>query len=203
MQLGPLGTNCYIIYVDNQALIVDPGGDAEKVIAFVEQHDLIPQAIILTHAHFDHIGAVQEIREHYKLEVYLHEQEKHWLEDPVLNRSILMGTELKANAPDQLLVPGEVNIGSFHFKVLHTPGHSPGSTSFVFFKEKFVIAGDVLFRSGVGRTDLPQGDFKQLENSIRNHLYQLPDEFVVYPGHGPKTTIGEEKRTNPFFSITG
>lgn len=199
MSLGPLGTNCYVVYDDRNALIIDPGGEANIITDFLDEEKLSPQAILLTHAHFDHIGAVEDLRFFYGLDVYLHKNEASWLEEPRLNGSIsFTGEEIKTKQAEYILEPGEIRIASFTFEVVHTPGHSPGSVSFIFKDEGFVIAGDVLFQQGIGRTDLPGGDMKQLETSIRKHLYQLDNTFVVYPGHGPRTTIGNEKANNPF-----
>lgn len=200
LSLGPLGTNCYIVSTDNKALIVDPGGDAAKVDAYLTEHNLTPLAILLTHAHFDHIGAVHDVRHKYDIDVYLHTNESEWLENPELNRSILMGDEfvVSTDKPDQILTPGELTIGPFNFEVIHTPGHSPGSVSFIFHDDQYIVSGDVLFHQGIGRTDLPGGSLDVLANSIINKLYKLPDEFAVYPGHGIQTTIGSEKTNNPF-----
>lgn len=200
MPLGPLGTNCYIVSNENNSLIFDPGGDAYKVIEYLTENSLTAEAILLTHAHFDHIGAVEELRNYFNINVYLHEEEALWLANPALNGSLsFTGEEVNAKEPDIYLKTGKLKIGSFALDVLYTPGHSPGSVSFLFNDQSFVISGDVLFHQGIGRTDLPGGDFSQLENSIRNDLYQLPDSFAVYPGHGPQTTIGSEKKYNPFF----
>ncbi|PAV29070.1 hypothetical protein CIL05_13935 [Virgibacillus profundi] len=200
MSLGPLGTNCYIVYNDQTALIVDPGGESNLIIDFLDERRLSAAAILLTHAHFDHIGAVDKLRTFYDIEVYLHEKEASWLENPSLNRSVFFtGDEIKTKSPEHILKPGWMEVGPFAFEVIHTPGHSPGSVSFVFAEDLYVISGDVLFQQGIGRTDLPGGDMKQLELSIRNHLYKLDDSFAVYPGHGPKTNIAFEKQHNPFF----
>lgn len=197
--LGPLGTNCYIVYKDSEALIVDPGGDAGQVISFLEKNSIKPLGILLTHAHFDHIGAVDELRNYYSLDVFLHENEKDWLANAELNRSLLFtGTGFTTREPDQLIHPGLKRMGSFQFDVIHTPGHSPGSVTFVFEKEHFIISGDVLFQGGVGRTDLPGGDFNQLVHTLREKIYKLPEDFTVLPGHGGQTNIGAEKRTNPY-----
>lgn len=202
MSVGPLGANCYILHKEKEALIVDPGGDAETIIEKIESQDLKPQAILLTHAHFDHIGAVEEVRNHFNIDVYLHEQEKDWLQESKLNRSRLFtGKDIIAGAPDHILKVGRLHIGCFSLDVLHTPGHSPGSVSFVFNEEEKVISGDALFYQGIGRTDLPGGNREELEASIKQELYTLRDTFTVYPGHGPNTTIGSEKRYNPFVYI--
>lgn len=202
MSLGPLGTNCYLLYDSENALIVDPGGDAEQIMAFLDEKQVVPQAILLTHAHFDHIGAVDTLRKHYQLDVYLHENEADWLEESRLNRSLLFtGQDIVTDAPDHLLHAGKMEIATFAFEVLHTPGHSPGSVSFVFEADQIVLSGDALFYQGIGRTDLPGGDKDELVNSIKNELYTLEEKFVVYPGHGPMTSIGAEKTSNPFVYI--
>ena len=201
LSLGPLGTNCYIISKDQQALIIDPGGDADKVKHYLEEHNLMPLAILLTHAHFDHIGAVHELRTSLNLDVYLHQNEANWIEEPELNRSILfLGTSgaIKTIPPEHILQEGTLQIGTFNFEVVHTPGHSPGSVTFIFHDEGFIVSGDVLFHQGIGRTDIPEGSITVLAESISKHLYTLPEHFVVYPGHGVKTTIGEEMYTNPY-----
>ncbi|SDB99313.1 Glyoxylase, beta-lactamase superfamily II [Pelagirhabdus alkalitolerans] len=199
MSLGQLGTNGYIIYQENSALIIDPGADEERIKYFVEQHQLNPKAILLTHAHFDHIGAVDAIRDKYNIPVYLHEDESDWLEDPKLNSSVLFPLgDITARRADYGLSEGIMEIDGFKFEVRHTPGHSPGGVIFVFDEEDFVIAGDSLFNGGIGRTDLPGGDYQVLQSSIKNQLYTLPDHFQVLPGHGDVTTIEKEKRSNPF-----
>ncbi|WP_174613800.1 MBL fold metallo-hydrolase [Virgibacillus ihumii] len=204
LSLGPLGTNCYIIYHDKEALVIDPGGDAESVITFLNEKEIKPLAILLTHAHFDHIGGVESLRDTYDINVYIHSLEDDWLEDPNLNGSkLFMGNEIQTRKAEVYLEPGKLQIGGFSFEIIHTPGHSPGSVSLVFHGQQTVIGGDVLFNRGIGRTDLPGGDVKQLENSIRNSLYKLPETYTVLPGHGPKTTIGNEMQHNPFFPLDG
>jgi len=199
MSLGPLGANCYIVFKGKEALIIDPGSEPQAIANAIDQLELKPQAILLTHAHFDHIGAVDEIRKRYQIDVYIHEDEKDWLQDSGLNRSRLFtGEDIVTCPAEHHLHEGKMELGSFSLEVLHTPGHSPGSVSFVFHDDEKVISGDALFFQGIGRTDLPGGDREVLENSIKNHLYQLPDTYTVYPGHGPNTTIGSEKQNNPF-----
>ncbi|MGP4065090.1 MBL fold metallo-hydrolase [Oceanobacillus sp. M65] len=200
LSLGPIRTNCYIIHKEGNALIIDPGGNPEKVMALMEDLILTPKAILLTHAHFDHIGAVQELREKYQIDVYLHSEESNWLQDASLNGSLgLMGQEITTYEADHELREGDIEMYGFKFEIRHTPGHSPGSVSFVFPDQSIVISGDVLFKQGIGRTDLTGGDINVLEKSIRNKLYNLNDGYTVFPGHGSETTIGFEKHQNPFF----
>lgn len=202
MSLGPLGANCYLIYNGEDALVIDPGGEAEVIVQEIQSKKLRPLAILLTHAHFDHIGAVDEIRNKYDIKVYVHENEADWLSESRLNRSELFtGESIVTSPPDAFLEIGNMKIGSFEFEIIHTPGHSPGSVSIAFHHTKKVLSGDALFYQGIGRTDLPGGDAQQLEKSIKENLYTLDDTYAVYPGHGPSTTIGAEKRNNPFVYI--
>lgn len=199
--LGPLGTNCYIVSHQNSCLIFDPSGEPEVIKQFIEEENLTPQGILLTHAHFDHIGALHELRHTYNVDVYLHPNEKNWLETAELNRSTVFFGEngsIQTEAPDVLLTEGSLTIAPFKFEVIHTPGHSPGSATFIFKEDGFIISGDVLFHNGVGRTDLPEGNMEELAHSISTKLYRLPDETQVYAGHNIPTTIGQEKHENPF-----
>ncbi|NIK13392.1 MBL fold metallo-hydrolase [Alkalibacillus almallahensis] len=200
LSLGIIGTNCYILAQEEQALIIDPGGDAHEIINYINHYDLQPQAILLTHAHFDHIGAVDEVRDYFGLNVYIHENERDWLVDPALNGSewFTLGHIAASKRADGYLNEGSCSIGSFSFQILHTLGHSPGSVSFWFEQESVLIAGDTLFQLGIGRTDLPFGNHDELIHSINTKLLTLPDETTAYPGHGPQTTIGVEKMNNPF-----
>ena len=202
MELGPIQTNCYIISNDaKECLIFDPGEEAGKVIAFLQKKQLTPIAILLTHAHFDHIGAVDALREKYAIPAYLHKLEKDWLSKPSLN-----GSGKYAMVPDYRLKDADIllddekqlNIGGFKLDVFHTPGHSPGSLSYSFGQEGFAIVGDTLFRGSIGRTDLVDGSEKKLLKSINDSLLTLPEHMILYPGHGPETTPEQEKRTNPF-----
>ncbi|MBT2754744.1 MBL fold metallo-hydrolase [Mesobacillus foraminis] len=203
LPLGPLQTNCYILSNrNNSCLIIDPGEEAEKVFRYLNQKKLKPAAILLTHAHFDHIGAVEPIRGKYSVPVYLHTQEKKWLSDPVLNGSRLFGMgEVKAEPADYLLSGNQdLSIGEFTFTVLETPGHSPGSISFYFQEAGLVASGDALFQGSIGRTDLPGGSHETLLKSIHKKLLVMPEETLVLSGHGPVTTIGQEMDSNPFLN---
>ncbi|MBB5180860.1 glyoxylase-like metal-dependent hydrolase (beta-lactamase superfamily II) [Planomicrobium koreense] len=202
MELGPVQTNCYIISNDaKECLIFDPGEEADKIIGFLQKKQLTPVAILLTHAHFDHIGAVDTLREKYEIPAYLHKLEKEWLGKPNLNGSgkYSMVPDYRLKDAD-ILLDGEkqLEINGFKMDVFHTPGHSPGSVSYSFGQEGFAIVGDTLFRGSIGRTDLVDGSEKKLLQSINDSLLTLPEHMILYPGHGPETTPEQEKRSNPF-----
>lgn len=201
--LGPIQTNCYLIYNHNkECLVIDPGEEGDRIIVEIEKSNGKPLAILLTHAHFDHIGAVDQVRNHFDIPVHIHEAEHEWLGNADLNGSSRYpGLPLVENKEaDQFLKEGELQIGSFRLEVRHTPGHSPGSVSFIFKEAQMAVVGDTLFRGSIGRTDLSGGDTKTLLQSIHDKLLTLDDEFIVYPGHGPSTTPDEEKDMNPFLN---
>lgn len=202
--LGPIQTNAYVLTnSEGDALIFDPGGDADTLIHWLNENQLKPLAILLTHAHFDHIGAVDDVRDAFSLPVYLHKEEENWLGDPELNRStaFLGRTKVTAKPAEHILTKEQpLQIGSFTCDVLETPGHSPGSVSFYFKEEDIVFSGDALFAGSVGRTDLPGGNHQQLIASINSKLMELPEETIVACGHGPTTTISAEMDSNPFLN---
>lgn len=199
---GPVMENCYLIYNDQGLLIVDPGAEPQRLISEINKTGEKPAAILLTHTHYDHIGAVDPLRDFYQVPVYVSPLEQDWLQDPLMNLSGLGRhddmEDITAAPADELFELKEYTIAGMTFKVVPTPGHSIGSVSFVF--DDFVVSGDALFRGSIGRTDLPTGNMEQLLHSIVSELFTLPDEFPVYPGHGEATTIEHEKRTNPFFN---
>ncbi|MCP8967123.1 MBL fold metallo-hydrolase [Ectobacillus ponti] len=204
LPLGPLQTNAYVIRnEEKECLIFDPGHEGEKLLGYLRQEGLQPLAVLLTHAHFDHIGAVDAVREAYHIPVYLHEEEAEWLADPSLNGSALfmMNRAVTAGPADELIT-GKANlkIGPFSLEVRETPGHSPGSVSYYMAEAGLVVSGDALFQMSIGRTDLPGGSFPELIGSIEEKLFTLPEETVVLCGHGPETTIGFEKAKNPFLT---
>jgi hydroxyacylglutathione hydrolase len=198
--LGPLQTNAYLLQDEEagKAVIIDPGSRPAALIRRIEHLEI--EAILLTHAHFDHIGGLDEIRKLKGCPVYVHPLEAEWLGSPKLNGSLMwpeISEPVVTDPAEYDLTHGQtLSLLGESFKVYHTPGHSPGSVSFLCGKHLF--AGDVLFREGVGRTDLYGGRENDLVNSIRNTLYRLDDDVKVYPGHGPRTTIGYERSHNPY-----
>ncbi len=200
--VGPLQCNCVIIgdRVSGKAIVVDPGGDVEKIVAILERENLKLVQIIHTHAHLDHILASGVLKEKTGAELYLHEGDR-FLWDGVAQQCMAFGVpSVSLPEPDHALRDDE-DLGCVDGVCLHTPGHTPGSMSFWFEPAKLLVAGDTLFRRSVGRTDFPGGDFAVLQQSIQDRLYKLDDGARVITGHGPDTTIGEEKQENPFVRI--
>ncbi|TLS36336.1 MBL fold metallo-hydrolase [Pseudalkalibacillus caeni] len=202
--VGPIQANAYILWNNQkEALIIDPGAEGTRIAEEIKQNDLKPLAILLTHAHFDHIGGVDVLRDRYNLPVYLHQNERDWLEDPAQNGSAIfpMVEDIAVKPADKTIEKESFyEIGGFSFDVYETPGHSPGSVSFHFKDDNAVFSGDALFAGSIGRTDLPGGNHDQLINSIHKKLLVLPEETLVLSGHGPETTIGQEMEVNPFLN---
>lgn len=199
LEVGSLGTNCYIAYCENtkKAVIIDPGGDAAKILAAVSREGLLVEAIINTHGHADHVLANVKLQEATGAPIWIHSADADMLGSGSRNLSAFLGGATSCGKADRLLTDGEVlPIGDFSLTVLHTPGHTPGGISLLF--DKTVFVGDTLFAESIGRTDFPGGSYSQLINSIKTKLMTLDDEVKAYPGHGPATTIGWERRQNPF-----
>lgn len=201
--LGPIQTNAYVITNDNnEAIIIDPGEEGDRLISMIESQEATPLAVLLTHAHFDHIGAVDAVRDNWSIPAYIHHNEKDWLNDPDKNGSSffpMIERDIRTRDADHIIEgEGKLHIGGFSFEIFETPGHSPGSVSFYDQKNSIVFSGDALFAGSIGRTDLPGGDQDELIDSIEAKLLTLPEETVVAPGHGPETTIDAERDSNPF-----
>lgn len=200
--LGALWTNCYLVWDDNgEAFAVDPGGPADEVAGFIEDNKLKLNWIILTHGHGDHIGGISDLRHKSLNGVAVHEKDADYLTSACKNFSTYTGTPVEFAKADRLLNDGDLlKIGEMEVKVIFTPGHTQGGISLLASQgeEKLLFSGDTLFARSVGRTDLPGGDEETLVQSLRK-LNKLPSGLKVYPGHGPDTTIGDEKRHNPYW----
>lgn len=197
--VGPLDTNCYVVYCKEtlDCAIIDPGAEAERIFPMIYELGLAPSILLNTHGHLDHIGANRDIKDKFGIPLCIHSLDKPLLESVLQSEmSFFLGAK-ESPAPDRLLQDDDtITIGRSSLRVVHTPGHTPGSLSFL--GEGFLFSGDTLFNGGVGRTDLPGGSTRELETSIRNRILTLPPETVVLPGHGPWTTVGEELESNPF-----
>ena len=203
--LGDFQTNCYVVRADEDAmdcLVVDTGLDGRGLMTFLDQQQLVPTAVVLTHGHADHIVGLQSVRDGYpQIKVYIHKLDAGMLTDAETNLSILTGVPFSTAAADCLLEDGDtVTEAGITLEVLHTPGHTPGGICLYAQQEGVLFAGDTLFADGVGRTDFPGGDSRQLIESIQSKLLGLPDETVVHPGHAMRTTIGRERAHNPFLA---
>lgn len=196
--VGTLDTNCYIVGCEESgdALVIDPGAEPDKILAVLLASGLACRLIVNTHGHADHIMANRAVKEATGAPIAIHKNDAHALSDPVANLSVLVpprAQDAPSPPPDRLLEEGDaVAAGSVRLCVVHTPGHTPGSISLV--GEGLVFSGDTLFAGGgIGRTDFPGGSYETLLDSIEKKLFALPSQTVIYPGHGPSTTIGEER----------
>jgi len=200
LELNPFGSNCYIVGSEStkEGMIIDPGMMAEEILKHVEDLGLKIKVIVLTHAHMDHTGALAEVKEATDAEVAMHADDAPLLRgsNPMMR---MPGVSREPPAPDRLLKEGDViEIGDLHFRVLHTPGHSPGGICLLEKDNEIVFTGDTLFQFSIGRTDFPGGSHDGLVQNINDKLMILSDNTTVCPGHGPDTTIGVERRVNPF-----
>lgn len=198
--VGPMLVNCYILAGDCNcpAIIIDPGYECNKIKQILDKHKLKPAFIINTHAHADHIGCDDK----FDVPVYIHHKDLALLKDPELNLSSLFMSALSIKSKVKTLEDKEdIILDQIKLEVIHTPGHTPGGICLLMHKptNKILFTGDTLFCQGIGRTDFPGADGNLLMQSVRNRLFKLPDDTVIYPGHGPSSTIGEEKKSNPFF----
>lgn len=202
-EVGPFAENTYLLTAGNEALLIDPGFSNEKEFkqfrSELANSGSLLKAVILTHAHIDHVLGLPAVLKAFDIDVYLnHTDLNPWNNISQQARMFGLQADNLDFTPNELPENGAFSIGSFQMDLLYTPGHAPDHVSIYFEDDGVVLAGDTLFKQSVGRTDLYKGDSDLLKKSIRNKLYTLPDETKVYPGHGVLTTIGEEKRNNPF-----
>ncbi len=197
--VGPIETNCYLVSCEKtgKTLVIDPGDEGERILRKLNTLDLKPVLVVNTHGHFDHIGAVGLIVEKTGAKFLIHEDALGFLENAKQDAALFGISLEKPPSPSRFLAEGDIfHSGDIKFTVLHTPGHSPGGICIL--TEGHIFTGDTLFAGSVGRTDLPGGNHRLLIKSIQEKLMKLPDETEVLPGHGPVSTIGREKKINPF-----
>jgi hydroxyacylglutathione hydrolase len=199
--VGPYEVNCYLFWDEatQEGVIIDPGADAGAIVQAVTEYRIAPRAVLLTHGHGDHIGAVREVMNRFDLPLYASADEVPLLTSAAANLSAFMGQAMTTPKPD--VTPADeqlIVLGAVQCRVLATPGHSPGGICFLDETDGVLFCGDVLFQGSIGRTDLPGASHDTLITSIQKKILILPDTVICYPGHGPRTTVGAERRTNPF-----
>ncbi len=199
--VGPLEVNCYILGCEDtrEAAIIDPGDNADEIIKIIEKEDLKPKFIINTHAHFDHVGGVKTIQDHYKIDFLLHKDDLFLIENlDAQATSFGLGNIPKPNVNKFLKDGDKISLRQKVVEVIHTPGHTPGGVCY--YVDNVIFVGDTMFAGSIGRTDFPGSSYEMLIKSIKEKLFPLDDNIIVYTGHGPATTIGNEKRHNPFLT---
>ena len=203
--VSPFATNCYIVgsEVSKQGIIIDPGDEAEAILGRVADLGLDIKLIVLTHGHIDHVGALKAVKEASGAEMAIHADDAKSLRGlrGFLQSVLVPGLSYPVPPPpERLLQDGDsLDVSDLCFKVLHTPGHTPGGISLVLEDHPYVYVGDTLFAGSIGRTDFPGGDYDTLINGVRTKIFPLGDNYTVYPGHGPVTTVAQERKYNPFF----
>lgn len=198
--VGMVGTNCYVISNEetSECFLIDPGAYSDKMITYIRENALKPQAVLLTHGHFDHIMGLDEVLKQFSVPVYAQEQEEILLKDASYNASVSYGLAYTFSGASYIKDGQVLELAGMKIRVIHTPGHTIGGCCYYIEAENVLFSGDTLFHDSVGRTDFPTGSQSQLVRSIREKLLDLPEETVVYPGHMSETTIGHEKKYNPF-----
>jgi len=201
LPVGPLQCNCSVIgdEVTREAMVIDPGDDIEDIAAIIRKHNLKVKQIVITHAHIDHVGGAMKLRALTGAPILLNQNDS-----ALLKLLDVQATWIGMASPGAVKIDGELghgenlSAGSLSASVIHTPGHTEGSVCLYFPAEKLLIAGDTLFAGSIGRTDLPGGSFEKIMQSLHQRVMALPDETIVVPGHGPKTTIADEREGNPY-----
>jgi len=199
LEVGSIGTNCYIAYSDStrHAAVIDPGGNVDDILAIVRQENLKVDCIINTHGHADHVLGNVKLKQATDVEIMIHSKDAEMLPSPEKNLSAYIGPAAACGSGDRLLEEGDtVEVGDLKFSVIHTPGHTPGGICLL--AGTVLFSGDTLFAESIGRTDFPGGSYEQIISSIKDKLMVLDDSTRVLPGHGPETTIGRERKKNPF-----
>ena len=198
--VGMVGTNCYVVSNEetSECFLVDPGAYSDKVIAYIREHELKPQAILLTHGHFDHIMGLDGVLREFPIPVYAQEEEEILLKDASYNASVSYGPAYTFSGASYIKDGQILELAGMTIRAIHTPGHTIGGCCYYIESEHVLFSGDTLFHDSVGRTDFPTGSQSQLVRSIREKLLGLPEETVVCPGHMSETMIGHEKKYNPF-----
>ena len=196
---GAIEENCYLVWDEaNQAVVIDPGDEASKIIDEITKLQLDVKKIILTHGHYDHVGAVNEVKKTTGAQVICHQEEKSIVEDETLSLGLYLGKEVSLPKVDACVSEGdEISVGNLNFSVIHTPGHTKGGMCLLAGDSLF--SGDTIFYGTLGRWDFPTGDLSELTSSITRKIFNLPEDTVIYYGHGPETTVGAEKRQNEVY----
>ena len=200
LTVGPFGENTYVVGAPPRVALVDPGAESERIFELVEREGWEPEVILLTHGHLDHIAHVAHVAERYGIGARIHEADLPYLEHPQMPDYAEMMGYRPPPAPEAFLRDGEeLEVAGLELRVLHCPGHTPGHVVLIHEESRQILVGDVIFQRGVGRTDLPGGDTATLAHSIQQRLFALDGDYTLHPGHGPETTLDEEREENPFF----
>jgi len=200
--VGELETNCYLLGDERsrEGIVIDPGGDFKLIEKALKELNLDVKYIVLTHGHSDHIGVLSELKKYTGAQILIHKEDAEMLSNPEKNLSVFSYNPFSAPGADRLLKDKDkIRIGQIELEVLHTPGHTEGSISLL--TDKVIFTGDLIFCGSVGRTDLPGGSYQRLLRSIQDKILDKTDDTVIYPGHGPTTSVGEERRNNPFLNF--
>ena len=202
LPVGPIMANCFILGCEEtlESAVIDPGDDTDKILMILAEQRLTLKKIINTHGHFDHVGGNKRLKEASGAPILIHSQDAHMLTHLSASAQAFGLSAENSPAPDRLIEEGDtITFGNITLKVIHTPGHTPGGISL--YTDGHLFVGDTLFAGSIGRTDFPGGDYDTLIASVQKKLFTLGDDVIVYTGHGPETTIGREKKTNPFVGL--